>query len=206
MGHGHKLAIIVVAVIMANLLALNLKVFTQTVPVVTKHEIIKIVESVIPGKQADETDCGPRCEEMIRNATASATAQDSSTSGSTSGTSREAFITIGTGSFSSEYDWGDVPGAQVSVDGSSYGTIKTAVFEATVNTPDGAEDVSVRLYNQTDNRPVWNSDLFFPSGSATRFLVSAPISLEPGSKVYKVQMKTQFATHAKLDLARIHIH
>lgn len=119
--------------------------------------------------------------------------------------SGEAFINIGTGSYSSEYDWGDVPGAQVSFDAGAYGQIKTAVFEATVTTPNGNEDVQLRLYNDTDKHPVWGSDLSFPSGDKVRFKVSSNMSLDPGSKIYKIQMKTQFATNANIDVARVHV-
>jgi hypothetical protein len=145
----------------------------------------------------------------IKESTASAGAAGGLTAApartTASATARESFISIATGSYSSEYDWGDVPGAQVTIDSGAYGTLKSVIFEATVNTPNGNEDVNVRLYNDTDKHPVWFSDLFFPSATATHFLVSKPLSLDPGVKAYKVQMKTQFATKAHLDLARIHI-
>lgn len=207
------IVIIVLAIALGNIAVLDYLLLTRGFSETTTKEIVKIVESIRTTPPPSDNKCPGSCLDAIKDATSAATAAPRvATAGAmqpsasrTAAVARESFITVGTGSYSSEYDWGDVPGAQVTIDGLAYGPIRSAVFEATVTTPNGAEDVQLRLYNVTDSRPVWNSDLFFPSGSQTRFLVSPSLTLEPGAKLYKVQMKTQFKTNANLDVARIHV-
>lgn len=42
-------------------------------------------------------------------------------------------------------------------------------------------------------------------GGTPQFLVSQPITLDPGVKTYQVQMKTTLKSQAVLDQARLHI-
>jgi hypothetical protein len=204
---GQKVIIALIALALGNLLVLNYRVFTRPSTEITKQDISQMIESVIttlPRRVAQEHELDQK-ESTAAAISPSASPTSAPRIRAISPVPRESFINIGTGSFSSEYDWGNVPGAQVTIDGGAYGVIQSAVFEATVNTPNGVEDVQLRLYNVTASRPVWNSELFFPSGGQTRFLVSPSVVLDPGSNVYQVQMKTQFAAKANLDVARVHI-
>lgn len=117
---------------------------------------------------------------------------------------KEFFIPLGTGTVTSD-EWVDVTGVKATVDSTKYGKIKKVVFEASTHVSNANQIVQVRLYNESENQYVWNSELFFPSGTNQNFLVSPDISLGQGSKTYKVQMKTQLKFPAVLDQARIHI-
>ncbi len=117
---------------------------------------------------------------------------------------REIFIPIGTGTGNSD-DWKDVDGLKIYVDSTKYGKIKTTVFEASVHVSNADQFVYVRLFNETDKHPVWFSELYFPDGRTATFLVSQPITLDTGNKLYKVQMKTQLKATTNLDQARIHL-
>lgn len=117
---------------------------------------------------------------------------------------KEYYVPFGSGSGSSS-DWQDVAGLQANVDSASYGTIKSVKFEASLHIPTGNETATVRLYNATDNHPVWNSELSFNGNTASVFLTSSAINLDSGNKVYKVQLKTQLQYTAVLDQSRIHI-
>lgn len=209
---GRAVVILVFILAVVNIAVLDVLWVTREETPVTKQEITNIIrETAVAGStETTNTACADSCLTAIKEATAEATAatpspQSTTASSPSSGSLREYFVTIATGSFNSTNEFKDVPGAQVTVDGSGYGTIQKAVFEATVNTPSGDQDVRLRLYNVTDDRPVWYSDLFFPSGSDTRFLVTQPITLEPGNRIYQVQMQTQYGTNVDLDVARIHI-
>ena len=176
-----------------------------------KQEIIKVVEKESEDNKVSEASCSESCLTVIKEATSSQSLASSqkSQSGSTNtfasqSVPKETYIPIGTG-VSKALDWEDVVGAQVYVNSKSYGKTKKVTFEATVRVPDRVEDVYVRLYNATDQHPVWFSDLFFPSGTTSNFLISDPIQLDEGNKLYKVQMKTQLKSEARLDLARFHI-
>lgn len=116
---------------------------------------------------------------------------------------KEFFVPLGSGSNSSD-DWQDVAGAKVSIDTTNYPSIKSVVFEALVHIPTGNEIAYVRLFNETDKHPIWTSEVSLEGGTP-QLLVSKPITLDSGSKTYKVQMKTSLKFQAVLDSARIHI-
>ncbi len=116
---------------------------------------------------------------------------------------KEYFIPFGSGQSSSS-DWTDVPGVEAYVDSRNYLKIKTITFEATVHIPNATQSVQIRLFDTTDEHPVWYSDLNFP-GTGTQILTSQPITLDSGNKLYTVQMKTQLQAPAILDQARLHI-
>lgn len=116
---------------------------------------------------------------------------------------KEYYIPLGTGQNQST-DWQNVLGAQAYIDSGSYSNIKTIVFEASVYIPTGNETAWVRLYDTTQNHPVWYSDMSWQGGNA-QYLISQPITLDPGNNVYQVQMKTQLQSIAQLNQSRIHI-
>lgn len=116
---------------------------------------------------------------------------------------KEFYITFGGGSNSTD-DWTDVAGLQVQVDSSKYGNIKSVVFEATINIPTGNQIAYVRLFNVTDKHPVWFSDVSI-DGGGTKLLVSKPITLDSGNKLYQVQMKTSLKYQANLIQTRLHV-
>ena len=117
---------------------------------------------------------------------------------------KEYYVPFGSGSGDSS-DWQNVPGLQASVDSSAYGSIKSVVFEASLHIPTGNETASVRLYDATQNHPVWNSQIDFNGNTNSVFLASPNISLDSGNNIYDVQIKTQLQYTAILDQSRLHI-
>lgn len=116
---------------------------------------------------------------------------------------KEFFVPFGSGSTRSN-DWEDITGLAAYIDSTKYGKIKTAVFEAAVYIPDGDQGVYARLYNVTDKHPVWFSEVYHEGGSP-KLLVSQPITLDSGNKLYQVQMKTTLRHWANLNQARVKI-
>ncbi len=116
---------------------------------------------------------------------------------------KDYFIPLGSGTNQSS-DWMDVPGVQATVDFGQYANVKEIHFEASVYLPNAAEQVWVRLFNKTDQHPVWNSDVSM-NDNASGYLVSLPITYDKGVKLYQVQMKTQLQAAANLVQARIHV-
>jgi hypothetical protein len=116
---------------------------------------------------------------------------------------KEYFLPLGSGSSSSD-DWEDVVGAQAVLDFGSYQNIKEIRFEASVDVPTANQTVSVRLFNKTDQHPVWYSEVY-TSGGESSYLVSTPIIWDKGAKTYQVQMKTQLKFQANLTQSRLHI-
>lgn len=159
--------------------------------------------------------CGDFCKEEIareiEKVTISASAQltpklESITPSKTikeNKVTKDDYVVFGSGTNMST-DWGDVPGLEAYADNNSYGVIKEVIFETSVQIPTGNETAYVRLYNKTDQHPVWYSEVSIEGGEA-KFLQSKPISLDSGKKLYKVQMKTTLAYPANLIQSRIHI-
>ena len=153
--------------------------------------------------QPTAVPCLEDCAELSPVTTQPPTVAPVSSSSQSSGV-KAFFVPFGSGNGYS-LDWTDVPGLQAYVDTANYGRIKNAVFEASVYVPTGNETVSVRLYNETDKHPVWNSEVFFNGGSSAQLLLSQPVTLDAGNKLYKVQMKTQLQYTAVLNQTRLHI-
>ncbi|MDE2026429.1 MAG: hypothetical protein KGJ07_08120 [Patescibacteria group bacterium] len=120
-------------------------------------------------------------------------------------TVKEYYVPFGTGQGSSP-DWQNVAGAQAYIDSSNYPNIKQVVFEVTAHVPSATQDVAVRLFDETDQHPVWYSDVSFSGlGNTPQLLTSQPLTLDSGNKLYTVQMKTQLQATTTLDQTRIHI-
>ena len=117
---------------------------------------------------------------------------------------KEIFIPIGSGStFNSSYT--DLPGVEVTIDSSKYSGIESVVFEASLWVQDGNGQMYAQLYNKTDGRPVWNSEV--STNSASAVLTTSPkITMESGLRTYKVQAKTNLTGYAAhVDNARVKI-
>lgn len=117
---------------------------------------------------------------------------------------KEFYIQFG-GGLNTSGDWQDVPGLQSYIDSTSYPDIKTVDFEASVHLPTTNETVDVRLFDVTDQHPVWLSDVTYNGDGTPKLLISQPLTLDTGNKLYQVQMKTQLQAPASLDQSRIHI-
>jgi hypothetical protein len=148
--------------------------------------------------------CGKECKDEIEKAVSEALAKNNSQAVNSGSLVKEYFVPFGTGHISST-EWADVPGLEAYVDGDAYGRIKKSVFEVSVRVPTGNETAEVRLYNSTRSHPVWNSNVTFTGGGTPQFLVSNPITFDPGTNLYKVQMKTQLQFPAYIDQSRVHI-
>lgn len=155
--------------------------------------------------------CPKACVDEIKKATSSlqaakSTAKVSDTPSqptSIQSSIKEFYIPFGVGS-SASGDWTDVAGLQASIDSAKYPLVKSVVFEATIRIPTGNQIAYARLFNATDKHPVWFSDVSVEGGTS-QLVISKPITLDSGNKVYQVQMKTSLKYQAFLDQARLHI-
>jgi len=116
---------------------------------------------------------------------------------------KEVYVPLGTGS-NTTTEWTDVKGAAGYIDTRFYGKMKKVVFEASLVVPSGSQTTFVRLYNATDKHPVWYSEMTM-SGAGPELLVSPPITLDSGNKLYQVQLKSQLGALTTLTQSRVHI-
>ena len=174
-------------------------------------------EAPVPLPITTETQgsvCSPLCITAIENATTSSVATttistppskptSSKTPAVTTGLPKDYFIPLGTG-FTQDNNWVNVGGTDITIDPASYGKIKQVVFQASMHIPVANGTIYARLYNVTDNHPVWYSDVSTSEGSST-MVSSANITLDAGSKLYRVQIKTSLQYPSYLDFSRIKI-
>lgn len=176
-----------------------------------KSDIIPTTPPIQKPIQKENDVCPQSCVSQIYEATSSykPTSQPSATTTSktvdvSTSKVKEFFVPFGSGSNSSS-DWQDVLALQSYIDSANYGDLKSVTFEASVHVPTGNQTASVRLFNATDKHPVWSSEVLFNGGGTPQFLISKPITLDQGNKLYQVQMKTQLQFQAILDQARVRI-
>lgn len=206
-----------------NLLVLDLWVIQNKKVPPKQTTASKTATKEVPSdqEQVEKSLCSASCIAKINEATSSlrlatTTPSLSKTSSQTTSTTttqqssspqlggaKEFFVSFGSGSNSTD-EWTDVPGLAANIDSTKYGQIKNVVFEATIRIPTGNQTAYVRLYNVTDNHPVWFSEVSHEGGT-TKLITSNPITLDSGNKLYQVQMKTQLKFPAYLDQARVHI-
>lgn len=191
---------------LSNLIFLNMWIYRNNIQNRQNNSIIGNLKMGFEDKCGD--DCLTKINEKVYEATSSlklSTENDNINlkNYQLSSSIKEFYISFGGGSNSTD-DWADVAGLQVEVDSAKYGNIKSVVFEATVNIPTGNQITYVRLFNVTDKHPVWFSDLSV-EGEGAKLLLSQPITLDSGNKLYQVQMKTSLKRLANLIQARLHI-
>ncbi len=194
--------------VLLNLLFLDILLFRgQKTEIIQKTVPIPIVSNACPVSCLEEikeaTSSVKLAVKVLATPTLAPTSVPPTQVPASSFSVKEFFVPFGTGSNASE-DWQDIPGLRATLDPENYGSIKTVTFEATVRIPTGNEVAYVRLYNATDNHPVWLSDVSL-AGGTPQLLVSKPITLDSGSKIYQVQMKTSLKFQAFLDQSRLHI-
>ncbi|MBI2443365.1 MAG: hypothetical protein HYV40_05695 [Candidatus Levybacteria bacterium] len=154
----------------------------------------------------DTDSCVPAIYDAIQQATSSQQIRTQpilTGQSAASGQTQEYYIALGTGTNSTS-DWQDVGGAAAYVDSTTYGAIQTVTFEASAYIPTGNQTAYIRLFNKTAKHPVWFSDVALQGGQA-QFLISSPITLDPGNNLYQVQMMTQLQYSVVLTQSRIHI-
>lgn len=166
-----------------------------------------------PSSGAPDT-CSSSCVSMIRAATASAirvisqqqpqtqttTVYTPPKATTTTSPKGEFFIPLGSGTVSLGTDWTDINSAQAIFDAANFGSIKAAYFEVFIHTDSG--QVSARLFDTTTPAILFSSQVTNTSSASTFY--SAPITLSPGTKTYRVQMKSTISTGV-LDQARVRI-
>lgn len=149
--------------------------------------------------------CPLACEELITSLVPKPTmvslATPSATPSLQRATAKEIYIPLGSSSTKAT-NWTDATGVEAYVDTNNFSAIKSAIFEASLRIPTANGKVYARLYNVTDQHPVWFSDISTISNTGS-LLNSNPITLDQGNRLYRVQLKTDLGFDSNLDFARI---
>ena len=116
---------------------------------------------------------------------------------------RETYVPLGTGS-TDKSGWDDLVATETVIDPANYGTIKEAYFFASLRNPTQNGQVEAQVYNVTDKHPVWGSHVIL-NGPKEQTITSQKITLDNGTKLYRVQLKSTMQFQAFLDNAKIRI-
>jgi len=190
--------------ILGNLFIIDAALFWNSSSTKEKSSVaVTPAPKKVSGNTPTPVECNENCKNEIKKEVALALSQTKPTAKNTTTTVKESFVTLGSGS-SLASEWADIPGAQSYIDSTAYGMISKVTFEVALHTPTGNQTAYARLYNITDAHPVWNSEVSIEGGTP-QLKISSPITLDRGSKLYQVQMKTQLSSRTNLENARVHI-
>lgn len=198
------LIILFAVFIFINLISIDFVLFNQYT---NKQNPTEKITSPVESNQKNEEKC-TNCISATPTISLSPTPTIkpiSSTSKTQSTSSvKEFMIALGSGTNQST-EWVDVPGVGATINSNDYGSIKNIYFEVSLIMPTTNNLVSIRLYNVTDQHPVWYSQID-SNGQNTAFLSSQAIKLDSGNKLYQVQMKSLLTDQpVTLVQSRIHI-
>lgn len=195
---------VVAGLVIINLLFIDLFLISKESGQSEKNELAKsqIIEPEVQPQPSPSLDfCGPVCQQTINEAVATLASQPQKTTVPFKTKPSETYIAVGAGSTSSQ-DWTDIPGAEVYIDTTKYGTIKEAYFEAQLRIPTANGSVCARIFNQTDKAFVYSSEVCSNSQKGER-VTSSKINLYAGNKLYRIQMKISMPYEGILDLGRV---
>lgn len=187
------------ALVFSNLLVLDIWIIRNTKE--APAEIATVVRETVPPPQQET--CGDECVSNIYDAIKEATASVQLSASVQTESESESIVILGAGVNTTD-EWADVVGASSYIDSTKYGSIKKVTFEATVQIPNGNQTAWVRLYNATDKRSVWLSEMSHEGGEP-KLLIPQPITLDSGNKLYQVQMKSQLKDKTNLLQSRVRI-
>lgn len=216
---GNKITIVfatLLVLLLLNVGLLNYMIFstkrTAAVDSIPAYNVVNVASDSARKESSGSgiTDsCSPySCVDLIRSATASSGSKGvpavKKTSTSSQGApANEYYIAFGSGeTMSDQYE--DIPGVAVYIDTTKYHSIRGVTFEASLRIPTANGTVYAQLFNATDGHPVWFSEVSTQANNS-QLVISAPITLDSGNKLYKVQMKTTLKYQSILDQARVHI-
>lgn len=199
------LAIIFLGFMIGNLLFLDYMLITGQMRDNTKVAAISS-EDGIEQSYCDKENCVSEIYQTINQATQAAVSDEETyveNAVSAVQPAQEYFVSFGGGTNSTN-QWSDVPGAAAYIDSSLYPNIATVTFEVGAYIPTGNQTAYIQLFNETAQHPVWFSEVSL-SGGTPQFLVSNPITLDPGNNLYQVQMMSTLSYPTNLTDAKVRI-
>ena len=207
-SYTHLILIFLLTIIAANLFILDLKVFSPNTAILVSQVAISATPvPTIPAGQKDVTYsfCPQSCLSLIENATRSANQNQKfyNQVSTTTNASRESYIPLGTCS-TDKSSFTDLTSTETVIDPANYGTVKEAYFIASLKNPTRNGQVEAQLYNITDKHPVWGSTVIL-NGAESQTISSGKITLDTGSKLYRVQLKSTLNYTVTLDNSKIRI-
>lgn len=213
-SYTHLILIFLLTIIAANLFILDIKVFSpNSVIMLSQVSISATPPPTTTNKQESTRDfsCPQSCLSIIERATESSTISVGSPPQlttdnrqlTTARVARESYIPLGAGS-TDKSSFADLTATETVIDPANYGTVKEAYFIASLKNPTRNGSVEAQLYNVTDKHPVWGSTVTM-SSAESQTISSGKITIDTGSKLYRVQLKSTLNYTVSLDNSKIRI-
>lgn len=204
------------AFIYANLIALDVWVVLHSrvpAPAVLSGDAAQVAKNAEPMSKPCDFSCPKACIDKINEATAGAKTEKTAETPAVQTVTviitpsatqlREYYVALGTGTGEGE-DWKDVENSEMKVDLSQFNQVKNVYFEVAASLRNDNVVGNVRLYNYTDKRPVWNSEVTI-NKLKCQTATSVPISVPLASKTYRLQVKATLNATVYIDQARLRI-
>lgn len=192
--YTHLIIIILLTFISLNLLILDLKVFSPAGSV--KLSDISTVATPLPSLPPSATPItvflSPTSSQKLFNQPVNRSTNP-----------REYYIPLGSGS-TNKTNWEDLIATETYIDPTGYPNYKEAYFISSLRNPTQNGLLEAQLYNVTDKHPVWGSNVIL-NGPQSQTISSGKITLDTGSKLYRVQIKSSLSYLVYLDNAKIRI-
>lgn len=188
--YQHFILTICVLFIAVNLVMIDLKIFSPQNDVSVKDVSISVTDS--PTNAPYET--------VI---TATPLPAKINTSEKTLTEAKEIYVPLGSGS-TKNVEWDDLITTDTLIDSSKYGSILEMYLIATLSNPTQNGQIDAQLVNVTDKHPVWFSQLVL-NGPKKENLISPKIQLDPGTKLYRMQLKSSLGAEVLLENAKLRI-
>lgn len=127
-------------------------------------------------------------------------------SATSSSTSKPAttFVPIGIGGTSVSTDWTVINTQEIEIDSADFPGYLGANFIVELRVKDGNGKASARLFNVTDNTPIYSSEVSVSSGEFTP-VSSGSFTFATGKKKYRLQLKSLTGYQVDVQLSKIKV-
>lgn len=116
---------------------------------------------------------------------------------------KEYFIPLGTGT-TSKNDWENLVSTETVINPAVYGNIQETYLIVSLKNTTQNGQVEARLYNATDNYPIYGSHVIMTDKSE-QTITSQKFALPANSKLFRIQLKSSLSFSVSLENARLKI-
>lgn len=207
---AHLGILVLLLLISINLVILDFKLFYPPAGeagpgnFLSQNSQTESIPVIVP---SPSTQCPAACLDAISQATISssigAPVQFESVLPTASPLLKEYFIPLGNGS-TSKNDWENLVSTETVINPAVYGSIQETYLIVSLKNTTQNGQVEARLYNATDNYPIYGSHVIMTDKSE-QTITSQKFALPVNSKLFRIQLKSSLGFSVSLENARLKI-
>lgn len=200
---AHLGILVLLLLISINLVILDFKLFYQG-NFLSQNSQTESFPVIVP---SPSTQCPAACLDLISQSTASSNIGSPFPSDtalpSIPSPLKEYFIPLGTGT-TSKNDWENLVSTETVINPAVYGSIQETYLIVSLKNTTRNGQVEARLYNATDNYPIYGSHVIMTDKSE-QTITSQKFALPLTSKLFRIQLKSSLSFSVSLENARLKI-